>query len=75
MESEAEHREVSKEHAAVETGKAPSKQQRDWHLAAGHHGKPNKLTRGNCGSLTKSAATCRKVPHHARVAWHKRNID
>jgi hypothetical protein len=29
MESEAEHREVSKEHAAVETGKAPSKQQRD----------------------------------------------
>jgi hypothetical protein len=35
----AEHREVFKEQAAVETGKAPSKQHRDRNLAAGRSGK------------------------------------
>jgi hypothetical protein len=39
MESEAEHCEVSKEHATVETGKALSKRHRDWHLAAVRCGK------------------------------------
>jgi hypothetical protein len=44
MESEAEHREVSKDHAAMETDKAPSKWHRDGHLAAGRRGKTKELT-------------------------------
>jgi hypothetical protein len=71
MESEAEHREVSNEHAAVENGKAPSKRHRDWHLAAGCRRKPNELTQGDCGSRRKLATACRKVSCHARVAWGK----
>jgi hypothetical protein len=71
MASEAEHQEVSKEHATEETGKAPSKQHRDQHLAAGCSIKPKELTRVDQGSRRKLAATCRKVPRHARVAWHK----
>jgi hypothetical protein len=47
MEPEAEHQEVSKEHAAEETDKAPSKQHRDLHLAAGCCGKPKELTQGD----------------------------
>jgi hypothetical protein len=74
MESDTEHQEVSKEHAAVETGKAPRKWHRDQHLAAGRRGKPKKLTRGDCGSWRKLAATCRNVSCHAGVAWHKRIV-
>jgi hypothetical protein len=72
IEFEAEHWEVSKEHAAAETGKVPW--HRDRHLAAGCRGKPKELTRGYCGSRRKLAAACRKVSHHARVAWCKRYI-
>jgi hypothetical protein len=50
------------------------KRHRDRNLAAGRHGKPKELTRGDCGSLRKLAAACRKVSHRARVASHKRNI-
>jgi hypothetical protein len=42
--------------------------------AAGRRGEQKKLTRGECGSWMKLAATCRKVSCHATVAWHKRNI-
>jgi hypothetical protein len=70
MKPEAEHQEVSKEHAAVKTGKAPSKQHGDQHLAAR---KPKELTQGDCGSQRKLPAACRKVYHHPRVAWRKRN--
>jgi hypothetical protein len=34
MESEAEHRQVPKEHVAVGNGKAPNKRHRSWHLEA-----------------------------------------
>jgi hypothetical protein len=44
MESEGEHREVSKERAAVETGKEPRKRQRDRHLAVGSREKTKELT-------------------------------
>jgi hypothetical protein len=29
---------------------------------------------GDCGSQRKLAASCRKVSHHGKVAWRKRNI-
>jgi hypothetical protein len=74
MESEGERREVSKEHATMESGKAPSKRQREQHLAAVRRGKPKELTRGDCGSRRKLAAACRKVSRRARVVWRKRNI-
>jgi hypothetical protein len=66
------HQDVSKEHAAVETGKAPKKRHRDRHLAAGRSGKPKELTGGNCGSR-KLAAACR-MTRRAGVAWRKRNV-
>jgi hypothetical protein len=50
------------------------KRHRDRNLAAGHYGKPKELTQRDCGSRRKLAATCRKMSHHVRVAWHKRNI-
>jgi hypothetical protein len=68
MESKAEHREVPKEHAAVETGKAPSKQHRGQNPDAGRSGKPKVLTRGDRGTRRKLAATCRKVSRGAIVA-------
>jgi hypothetical protein len=55
MESEAEYREVPKEHAAVETGKAPNKRHRGWHLVAKRRQKPKERTRGNYGSRKKLA--------------------
>jgi hypothetical protein len=67
-ESEAEHREVSKKHAAEETDRAPSKRHRDRHLAAGRLGKPKELSR------RKLAAACGKVSRLVRMAWHMRNI-
>jgi hypothetical protein len=72
IESETEHREASKEHAAVETDKAPSTRHRDWHVVARHCGKPKELSRGDCRSWRNLAAACRKVSRRARVAWHKR---
>jgi hypothetical protein len=61
MAFEAEQREVSKEHGAVEIGKAPSKWHRNRHLAAGCHRKPKGLTPGDCESRRKLATACRKV--------------
>jgi hypothetical protein len=71
MQSVAEHQEVPTEHATVETGKVPKKRHRGRHLAAGHHRKPKELTRGDCGSRGKLAATCRKMTRHAGMAQHK----
>jgi hypothetical protein len=48
MEYETEYREVSKEHAAVENDKAPSKRHRDRNLTAERRWKPKELTRGYC---------------------------
>jgi hypothetical protein len=74
MESESEHREVPQEMAAVRSLGTMKKRHWDPHLAAGHCGKPEELTQGDCGSWRKLAAACRKVPCHTRVAWHRRNI-
>jgi hypothetical protein len=53
MESEAEHWEVPKEHATVETGRAPNKWHRDWHLDKKCSQKPKERTRGSCRSQKK----------------------
>lgn len=45
MEYDAEHWEVPKEETTVKSSGAMKKQHRDWHLAAGHCGKPKELTK------------------------------
>jgi hypothetical protein len=45
-----------------------------WHQAAERGGEPKELTQVDCGCWRKLAATCRKVSHHAAVAWRKRNV-
>jgi hypothetical protein len=74
MESEVEHREVPMEEAAVKSSGALKQQHRGRHLAAGRRGEPKELTRGDCGSRRKLAATGRKVSHRAAVSWRKRNV-
>jgi hypothetical protein len=44
------------------------------HLATGLCRELKELTKGDCGSWRKWAATCRKVSHHAAVAWCKGNF-
>jgi hypothetical protein len=68
MKSESEHLEVPKDDAVVKPVKGQKKRHRDWHQAAGRHGEPKELTRGDCGSQRKLAATCRKVSCHAVLA-------
>jgi hypothetical protein len=55
LESEAEHEEVPKEEAAVETFGALKKWYGDWHLAVRRCGQPKKWTKGNGGSQKKLA--------------------
>jgi predicted kinase len=74
MESELEHRKVRKKDATVKRVKERNKQERDWHLAVGRHREPKELTRGDCGSQMKLAASCMRVSHRATVAWCKRNV-
>jgi hypothetical protein len=74
MESEVDHREVPTKETAVKFSGTMKKQHRGQHLAAGQCGEPKQLTRGDCGSWRKLAATCRKVSRHAAVAQCKGNI-
>jgi hypothetical protein len=74
MECESEHKEIPKEDAVVKPVEGRKKRHRGQKLAAGRHGEPKELTRGDCGSRRKLAAACRKVSRRARVAWHKRNV-
>jgi hypothetical protein len=74
MEPEAEHRGFSKEHAAVNSSRTMKKRHMGRHIAAGRRRKPKKLARGYCGFRGMLVAVCRKVPHHAVVAWRRRNI-
>jgi hypothetical protein len=67
--------EVPMEEAAAKTSRIIKKRHRGWHLAAGRSVKPKKLTRGDCGSQGKLAATRSKVSRHAAVAWRKRNLS
>jgi hypothetical protein len=56
METEAEHREVPTEAAALKSSGRTKKRRRGRHLAAGRRGEPKELTRGDCGSSRKLAA-------------------
>jgi RNA polymerase subunit RPABC4/transcription elongation factor Spt4 len=56
MESEAKHWEVPKEHATVETGRAPNKRRRGQNLAEKRCQVLMEQTRGNCGSQKKLVA-------------------
>jgi hypothetical protein len=74
MESESEHREVPTEEAAGKSAGTMKKRHRGRHLDAGRLVEPKELTRGDCGSRRKLAATCRKVSRRAAVARRKGNI-
>jgi hypothetical protein len=74
MDSGAEHREAPMEDSIVKPARGWKKWQRGQHLAAGRCGEPEELTRGDCGSQGKLAATCRQVSCCAAVAWCKRNV-
>jgi hypothetical protein len=69
VESKAEHEEVPKEEASVNTFRALKKRHGDRHLAIGRCGQPKKWTQGDGGSWKKLAATCRGMTHHAGMAW------
>jgi hypothetical protein len=71
MQSEAEHREVPKEHTAVKFVGGLRKRRRGRHLAAGRRGQPKERTRGNCGSRKKLAVAGKKITHRAGVARRK----
>jgi hypothetical protein len=71
--SEAEHREVPKEQAEAETGRAPKKQYRGQNLAAECCSQPEEQTQGNGGSWKKLTATGMRMTCHAKVAWRKGN--
>jgi hypothetical protein len=74
MQSEAVQREVPKEDAAVETGRAQNKRHRDRHLPEKRHGQPEERTRGNCESRKKLTAPGRTMTLRAGVAQRKGNI-
>jgi C1A family cysteine protease len=52
----------------------PRKQRRVRNLIEEHCQKMKESTQGKSGCRRKSAATCRKVSRHAKVAWQKRNL-
>jgi hypothetical protein len=70
----AQQGEVLNEDAIVKPVKGRNRSHKGKKQAAGQHGEPKKLTQGDCGSQMKLGAPCRKVSHHATVAWFKRKI-
>jgi hypothetical protein len=74
MQSAEEHQEVPREEAAVIPVRGRKRRHRGQKEAAGRHGEPKELTRGDCGSQKKLAAACRKASRRATVAWCKRNV-
>jgi hypothetical protein len=73
-ESGANHWEVPKEDATVETGRALNKRHRGQHVATGWRSQLEERTWGNCESHKKLGAACRKMAHHAGAAWCKGNV-
>jgi hypothetical protein len=67
----AEHQEVPKEEAAVDTIGAPEDQHGDRRLAVRRLGQPKKQTHGDGGSRKKLAAARRRMTHHAVSARRK----
>jgi hypothetical protein len=74
MQSIGVHREVPREEAAVIPVRGRKWRHRGRKQAAGRHGEPKELTRGDHGSGKKLAAACRKASRRATVAWLKRNV-
>jgi hypothetical protein len=74
MQSAEEHQEVPREDTMVIPVRGRKRRHRGRKEAAGRHREPKELTRGDCGSRKKLAATCRKASHRATVAWHKRDV-
>jgi hypothetical protein len=74
MKSESEHREVSKEDAIGKPVNGRKKRHWGRNIVAGRRGEPKELTRGECRSRRKLAASCGKVSHRAAVARRKRNV-
>jgi hypothetical protein len=68
---EAEHKEIPKEEAAVETFGTLKEQYEDQHLAVRRHSQPKKRTQGSGGSQKKLAAAYRGMTRHARMARRK----
>jgi hypothetical protein len=66
----AEHQDVPKEKATVETTRALEDQYGDQHLAIGWLRQPNKWTQGDGESWKKLAAVCRWMSWCAIPAWH-----
>jgi hypothetical protein len=71
MKSVAEHQEVPKEEAAMQTVTELKKQYRDQHLAIKRCGQPKNGSRATLGIWKKLAAACREMTHCAGVAWRK----
>jgi hypothetical protein len=71
MPSPEEHQEIPTEDTAVMLVGELRKRRRVRYLAAESLKKRKDRTRGNHGSRRKSPAACRKVSHHAKVAWRK----
>jgi hypothetical protein len=71
MKSLAEHLEVPKEGAAVETIGALEDRQGDRHLAVERRRLPKKRTQGDGGSRKKLAVACRQMSRRAVPAWRK----
>jgi hypothetical protein len=74
MQSIAEHKVAPKEEAVVKPVKGRKKRLRGRKPAAGRRGGLKELTRSDCGSGKKLAASCRKMSSCAAVAWRKRNL-
>jgi hypothetical protein len=74
MQFVVEHQEVPKDDAIVKPVKARRKRRRGRKLTAGRRGEPKELTRGDCGSERKLAASYRKMSRHSAVAQRKRNV-
>jgi hypothetical protein len=68
MQSAEEHQDVPSEDVVMKPVKGLKKRRRGRKCTAGRRGEPKELNRGNCGSLKKLAAACRKVSRHATVA-------
>jgi hypothetical protein len=74
MQSIEEHKDIPKGEAAVMTVRELRKRCRVCNLAMECCQKRKERTQGNRGSRRKLAAACRKVSHHAKVAWRKRKL-
>jgi hypothetical protein len=74
MQSVAEHQVVSKEEVSVMLVGGLRKLCRDQNLAAGHHQKPKGRIQASCDSQKRLTIASRKMIHHARVAWHRKNV-